>query len=69
MFRSRKRKLLENVSKINCKNILSFQPENIFYLTGFWGEGVVLMNQNTTKLFTPKLEYFRASEDSKNVKL
>lgn len=69
MFTTRKRKLLENVSKINCKNILSFQPENIFYLTGFWGEGVVLMNHNTTKLFTPKLEYFRASEDSKECEI
>jgi Xaa-Pro aminopeptidase len=69
LFRSRKRKLLENVSKINCKNILSFQPENIFYLTGFWGEGVVLMNHNTTKLFTPKLEYLRAAEDSKECEI
>ena len=65
MFKYRKKKLLENASKINCKNIISLQPENIFYLTGFWGEGVLLMNHNTTKLFTPTLEYFRALEDSK----
>src|SRR5688500_10348563 len=69
MFTSRKKKLLENASKINCKNIIALQPENIFYLTGFWGEGVLLMNHNTTKLFTPTLEYFRASEDSKECEI
>jgi Xaa-Pro aminopeptidase len=61
--------LLDNAFKINCKNIISFHPENIFYLTGFWGEGVVLMNHDTTKLFTPKLEYFRALEDSKECEI
>lgn len=65
MFSFRKKRLLDNTFNINCKNIISFQPENIFYLTGFWGEGVVLMNHDTTKLFTPKLEYSRALEDSK----
>ena len=69
MFSFRKKRLLDNTFKINCKNIISFQPENIFYLTGFWGEGVVLMNHNTTKLFTPKLEYFRALEDSKECEI
>ncbi|MGE0243963.1 MAG: M24 family metallopeptidase, partial [Nitrososphaeraceae archaeon] len=64
MFNFRKKRLLDNTFNINCTNIISFQPENIFYLTGFWGEGVVLLNQNTTKLFTPELEYFRAVKDS-----
>ena len=64
MFNFRKKRLLDNTFKNNCTNIISFQPENIFYLTGFWGEGVVLLNQNTTKLFTPELEYFRAVKDS-----
>jgi Xaa-Pro aminopeptidase/Xaa-Pro dipeptidase len=69
MFTYRKKKLLENASKINCENIISLQPENIFYLTGFWGEGVVLMNNDTTKLFTPTLEYFRALDDSKECEI
>lgn len=69
MFSFRKKRLLDNTFNINCKNIISFQPENIFYLTGFWGEGVVLMNHDTTKLFTPKLEYFRALEDSKECEI
>ncbi len=69
MFSFRKKRLLDNTFNINCKNIISFQPENIFYLTGFWGEGVILMNHDTTKLFTPKLEYFRALEDSKECEI
>jgi Xaa-Pro aminopeptidase len=69
MFSSRKKKLLNNILTINCNSIISFQPENIFYLTGFWGEGVVLMNHNNTKLFTPKLEYFRALKDSKECEI
>ncbi|MDQ2686157.1 MAG: aminopeptidase P family N-terminal domain-containing protein, partial [Thermoproteota archaeon] len=69
MFSLRKNRLLNNIFKINCKNIISFQPENIFYLTGFWGEGIVLINQNTTKLYIPKLEYFRAQQDSKDCEI
>ena len=69
MFSLRKKRLLNNIFKINCKNIISFQPENIFYLTGFWGEGIVLINQNTTKLYIPKLEYFRAQQDSKDCEI
>jgi len=64
MFNFRKKRLLDNTFNINCTNLISFEPENIFYLTGFWGEGVVLLNQDTTKLFTPELEYFRAVKDS-----
>ena len=69
MFSLRKKRLLDNAFNINCKNIISFHPENIFYLTGFWGEGVVLLNHDTTKLFTPKLEYFRALEDTKECEI
>jgi Xaa-Pro aminopeptidase/Xaa-Pro dipeptidase len=69
MFSFRKKRLLNNIINTNCKNIISFQPENIFYLTGFWGEGIVLMNHNTTKLYTPKLEYFRALEDTKDCEI
>jgi Xaa-Pro aminopeptidase len=69
MFNFRKKRLLNNIINTSCKNIISFQPENIFYLTGFWGEGIVLMNHNTTKLYTPKLEYFRALEDTKDCEI
>ncbi len=43
-----------------------FQPENIFYFTGFWGEGVVIIDPDKTMLFTPQLEYDRAKHESKH---
>lgn len=66
MFINRKKKILESISKFRCSNLLVFKPENIYYLTGFWGEGVVLINENNTKLFSPKLEYVKALRNSKN---
>lgn len=66
MFTNRKKKLLERISKLGCSTLLVFQPENMYYLTGFWGEGSVMIDENNTKLFSPKLEYARAIRDSKN---
>ncbi len=36
------------------------KPEDIYYLTGFWGEGVLVMLETFSKLIVPKLEYSRA---------
>ena len=48
-----------------CPVVAAFEPENVFYLTGFWGEAIaVCMDDNTTKLITPKLEYLRAEKTS-----
>jgi Xaa-Pro aminopeptidase/Xaa-Pro dipeptidase len=45
--------------------VAAFEPENVFYLTGFWGEAIaVCMEKGTTKLITPKLEYSRAKQAS-----
>ncbi|MDR4511213.1 MAG: aminopeptidase P family protein [Nitrososphaeraceae archaeon] len=66
MFINRKKKLLERISKFRCNSLLVFQPENMYYLTGFWGEGAVVIDENNTKLLSPKLEYARAIRDSKN---
>ncbi len=46
-----------------------FQPENIFYLTGFWGEGVVIIDPDKTMLFAPQLEYDRAKNESKDCEI
>ncbi|MDQ3873636.1 MAG: aminopeptidase P family protein [Thermoproteota archaeon] len=48
-----------------CDVIAAFEPENLFYLTGFWGEGIVVCMQNgLTKLIAPRLEYSRAKTTS-----
>ena len=48
-----------------CPIVAAFEPENVFYLTGFWGEAIaVCMDNGTTKLIAPKLEYSRAEKTS-----
>ena len=41
------------------------KPEDIFYLTGFWGEGIYVTSETLSKLIVPKLEYSRALRMSK----
>ncbi len=42
------------------------KPEDIFYFTGFWGEGIlVIFDTLNSKLIVPKLEYLRALRMSK----
>ncbi len=49
--------------------ILLFRPENIFYLTNFWGEGIAILSEggggSPIKLVVPKLEYTRAINTSR----
>jgi len=43
------------------------KPEDIFYFTGFWGEGIlVILETLSSKLIVPKLEYTRALRRSKD---
>jgi Xaa-Pro aminopeptidase len=42
------------------------KPEDIFYLTGFWGEGILVILETLSKLIVPKLEYARALRVSKD---
>lgn len=46
--------------------IIIDSPEDIFYYSKYWGEGILVISQDKIcKLVVPKLEYFRASESSK----
>ena len=42
----------------------AFLPENIFYLTNFWGEAIAISDCDKIKLIVPKLEASRAEKDS-----
>jgi Xaa-Pro aminopeptidase len=57
----------EKKSELGNKLIVLFKPENIFYLTDFWGEGITIISEKDTKtkLVVPKLEYTRAINTSK----
>jgi Xaa-Pro aminopeptidase len=51
--------------RFGCDTVAAFSPENIFYLTGFWGEGIAITNEEMkTFLITPKLEKDRAINTS-----
>ncbi len=65
----RNKVLLEAASEINCKNLLAFEPENVFYITGFWGEAIAVLKHGGTVLVTPKLEAGRARSASRNCEI
>lgn len=48
--------------QIGCSTVVSFDPENTFYLTGFWGESVTICSDESAKIITPPLETDRAEE-------
>jgi Xaa-Pro aminopeptidase/Xaa-Pro dipeptidase len=49
--------------------VAAFEPENVFYTTGFWGEAIALCVQDETTLIAPKLEYERAEKMSIDCKV
>jgi Xaa-Pro aminopeptidase len=65
-MKQRRSTILQHAQKVGgCDVIAAFQPENVFYLTGFWGEAIaVCMENGITKLISPKLEYSRAKQTS-----
>ena len=66
-MKERRYSILQHAQKAEaaCHVVAAFEPENIFYLTGFWGEAIaVCMDNGKTKLITPKLEYSRAEKYS-----
>jgi len=57
---------LQNYKKITgCDTILTFEPEDLFYLTGFWGEAIGILDKNANAtIIAPELEVGRAREES-----
>jgi len=66
-MKARRSRLEKYCNAINCDTLVTFEPENLFYLTGFWGEAIgVLENSGKTTIIAPELEAQRAREDSVN---
>jgi Xaa-Pro aminopeptidase len=65
MLKERARKILASIDASGFNALMVFKPENIFYLTGFWGESVAICTHDETKLFVPKLESARALKESR----
>jgi Xaa-Pro aminopeptidase/Xaa-Pro dipeptidase len=66
-MKQRRKNLLKFAQKINCDTLVTFEPENLFYMTGFWGEAIGLLEKNgKTTIIAPELEVGRAKEESED---
>ena len=63
----RRKRLEKYCNSVNCDTLVTFEPENLFYLTGFWGEAVgILEKGGQTTIIAPELEAGRAKDESIN---
>ena len=66
-MKARRKRLEKYCNSVNCDTLVTFEPENLFYLTGFWGEAIgVLENGGKTTIIAPELEAGRAKDESIN---
>lgn len=66
-MKQRRKNLLKYAQKIDCDALVTFEPENLFYLTGFWGEAIGLLEKNgKTTIIAPELEVGRAKDESED---
>ena len=67
-MRSRRRKLIQNCKNTTgCDTLVTFEPENLFYLTGFWGEAMGILDKDANAtIIAPELEVGRAKDESIN---
>jgi len=63
-MKERRSTILNHAGKIGCSAVAAFEPENVFYLTGFWGEAIAICTADGTQLVAPKLEFSRAEKTS-----
>ena len=60
-----KRNLLKSARVVGCDTLAVFEPENLFYMTGFWGEAIGILESNgKTTIIAPELEVKRATSES-----
>lgn len=66
-MKQRRKNLLKHAQNINCDTLVTFEPENLFYMTGFWGEAIGVLEKNgKATIIAPELEVRRAKEESKD---
>ncbi|NWG09159.1 MAG: M24 family metallopeptidase [Nitrososphaerales archaeon] len=66
MFKERRASLLRGARRLGCDMVASATPQNLFYTTGFWGDGTVIIDHDGTTLFTSPLEGGRARKHAKD---
>lgn len=62
----RRYNLLQQAQKCGYDSMVAFTPENLYYMTGFWGEAVGILTPNNTTIVVPELEADRARTESKD---
>jgi len=68
--KQRRKNLLKQAQKVGCNTLVAFEPENLYYLTGFWGEAIgILENNGETTIIAPELEVGRARDESSDCKV
>jgi len=61
----RRKRLIEYAHNLDCDVLVSFEPENLYYMTGFWGEAIGILEKNgRTTIIAPELEVGRAKEEA-----
>ena len=63
-MKTRRKNLLKASQKIGCDIVVAFEPENLFYMTGFWGEAIGILENGKTTIISPELEVGRAKSES-----
>ncbi len=63
-MQQRRKNLLRHCREIDCDILVAFEPENLFYMTGFWGEAIGILEAGKTTIIAPKLEAERAKAES-----
>ncbi len=63
-MKTRRKNLLKASQKIGCDIVVAFEPENLFYMTGFWGEAIGVLENGQTTIISPELEVGRAKSES-----
>lgn len=61
-MKARRESLLKYAKQAGCTAVAAFEPENVFYITGFWGEAIAVLSEDGTKLIAPRLEFSRAEK-------
>lgn len=66
-MKQRRKNLLRHAQKIGCDTLVTFEPENLYYMTGFWGEAIGLLEKNgKTTIIAPELEVGRVKDESED---
>ncbi|MEM3685113.1 MAG: Xaa-Pro peptidase family protein [Conexivisphaerales archaeon] len=61
-FRSRRQKVLRETQRRGAEVCIVGTPQNLYYLTNFWGEAIAVIDDSGAHLVVPLLEKERAEE-------